>query len=370
MESKHAILSASASSRWIACPPSALLCAKEKEEVSSYALEGTSAHTLCEYYLRCCLQQNPENPIENLEYYNEEMDESAREYAIYVLEQFLKIKEECKDALILIEQKLDFSNWVPEGFGTGDALIIADKKLIIVDFKYGKGILVKAERNTQMMCYALGALSTFDYLYDIDEIEMIIFQPRKENISSYSMSKSELLEWANSTLKEKAELAIKGEGEFSAGGHCQFCKVKNNCRKRAEENLKLAKYDFHQPPILEDVEIEVILAQVDELVAWANDIKEYALKQAIKGKKWQDYKLVEGRSVRKYIDESKVADIVKSNGFNPYEEKVLGITAMTKLLGKAKFEELITPLLYKESGKPTLVLRSDKRKEIDFKEEK
>lgn len=370
MESKHAILSASSSHRWIACPPSALLCAKEKEEVSPYALEGTSAHILCEYYLKNGLRQKSKNPIENLDFYDSNMDFYAREYALFVLDKLSEIKEYCKDPIILIEQKLDFSNWVPGGFGTGDAVIVADKRLIIIDFKYGQGILVRAEKNSQMMCYGLGALSTFDYLYDIEEIEMVIFQPRKDNISEYLISKDELLEWADKVLKPKAEEAAKGEGEFASGEHCQFCKVKSTCRKRAEDNLKLARYDFKQPPDLDDVEIEVILSQIDELVSWANDVKEYALHQAIKGKKWQDFKLVEGRAVRKYVDEDKVAEVVKNSGFNPYEEKILGVTAMTKLLGKDKFEELVTPYIFKDRGKPTLVLRSDKRKEIEFKEEK
>lgn len=203
---------------------------------------------------------------------------------------------------------------------------------------------------------------------------MTIFQPRRENISSYSMTKEEILKWAEEVLKPTAELAFKGEGEFNAGEHCRFCKAKATCRKRAEYNLELARFDFELPTELEDVEIEIILAKADELVSWVTDIKEYALQQAVSGKKWEDWKLVEGRSNRKYINEDAVAEIVKSAGYDPYEHKVLGITAMTKLLGRTKFDELLSENIEKPQGKPVLVARSDKREELnniaeDFKEE-
>jgi hypothetical protein len=203
---------------------------------------------------------------------------------------------------------------------------------------------------------------------------MTIFQPRRENVSTYSISKTELLNWANDVLKPTAELAYNGGGEFKAGEHCRFCKAKATCRKRAEYNLLLAKYEFELPSQLEDAEIEVILSKADELVSWVTDVKEYALQSAIGGKKWTDWKLVEGRSNRRYVNENTVAETVKAKGYDPYEHKVLGVTAMTKLLGKAKFEELLGGLIEKPQGKPTLVIRTDKRPEIntvcdDFKEE-
>ena len=376
MANKHAVLSASSSHRWLACPPSALLCAKEKDKPSDFALQGTDAHTLCEHKLKIALGQQSKDPVENLTFYDEEMAECTDMYAQYVIEQLSEAKERCKDPIVLIEQHLDFSQWVPDGFGTGDCVLVSDDTLTVIDFKYGLGILVDTENNPQMMCYALGALSLFDGIYDIKDITMTIFQPRREHISTFTISKEELLSWAENTLAPTAKLAAKGEGDYKAGEHCQFCKVKATCRKRAEYNLKLACYDFEMPANLEDEEIEVILLKADEMVSWINDIKEYALKQAISGKEWNNWKLVEGRSVRKYIDDKAVAETVENAGFDPYEKKVIGITAMTKMLGKSKFEELLSGLIEKPQGKPTLVPMSDKRPTMkktakdDFKEEK
>lgn len=375
MANKHAVLSASSSHRWLACPPSALLCAKEKDKPSDFALQGTDAHTLCEHKLKIALGQQSKDPVENLTFYDEEMAECTDMYAQYVMERLLAAKESCKDPIVLIEQRLDFSQWVPDGFGTGDCVLVSDDTLTVIDFKYGVGVLVEAENNPQMMCYALGALSIFDGIYDIKDITMTIFQPRREHISTFTISKEELLSWAENTLAPTAKLAANGEGEYQAGSHCQFCKVKATCRKRAEYNLMLARYDFEMPANLEDEEIEVILSKADELVSWVNDIKEYALKQAISGKEWIDWKLVEGRSVRKYINEKAVAEAVENAGFDPYEKKVIGITAMTKMLGKSKFEELLSGFIEKPQGKPTLVPMSDKRPAMkntakdDFKEE-
>lgn len=376
MANKHAVLSASSSHRWLACPPSALLCAKEKDKPSDFALQGTDAHTLCEHKLKIALGQQSKDPVENLTFYDEEMAECTDMYAQYVIEQLSEAKGRCKDPIVLIEQHLDFSQWVPDGFGTGDCVLVSDDTLTVIDFKYGLGILVDTENNPQMMCYALGALSLFDGIYDIKDITMTIFQPRREHISTFTISKEELLSWAENTLAPTAKLAAKGEGDYKAGEHCQFCKVKATCRKRAEYNLMLARYDFEMPANLEDEEIEVILLKADEMVSWINDIKEYALKQAISGKEWNNWKLVEGRSVRKYIDDKAVAETVENAGFDPYEKKVIGITAMTKMLGKSKFEELLSGLIEKPQGKPTLVPMSDKRPTMkktakdDFKEEK
>ena len=371
---RHAYLSASASHRWLSCPPSAKLCADVNDEASPYAKQGTDAHELCEYKVLHALGEDVKDPTENLDYFDTEMEESTDEYCNYVLEQYEKAKQLCKDPKVLVEQRLDFSKWVPDGFGTGDCLIIADKVLQIIDFKYGLGILVEAENNPQMMCYALGALDTYDGIYDIESVEMTIFQPRRDNVSTFTISKEELLKWAEEFLAPTAQLAYNGEGEYHAGDHCQFCKVKATCRERAAYNMELAAYDFEEPATLDDSEIADILPRIDDLVAWANDIKEYALQQAMSGTEYKGFKVVEGRSVRKFIDEATVAAIVLDAGFDPYEKKVLGITAMTTLLGKKKFEELLSGMITKPPGKPTLVPNSDKRPALntakdDFKEE-
>lgn len=374
MPDKHAVLSASSSHRWLQCPPSALLCSKAGDTTSEFAIQGTDAHSLCEYKLKTALGQESSDPTENLTYFNEEMEDCADMYVQYVMEQLAAVQKTCKDPLVLVEQRLDFSRWVPQGFGTGDCVIVADGVLSITDMKFGCGLLVEAERNPQLMCYALGALDLFDGIYDIEQVSMTIFQPRRENISTYTIPKEELLSWADNTLKPTAQLAAKGEGEFKAGEHCRFCKVKAICRKRAEYNLELARYDFTMPSTLEDEEIEAILSKADMLVSWASDVKEYALQQAVSGKEWHDWKIVEGRSNRRYVNEHAVAETVEKAGFDPYEHKVLGITAMTKLLGKTKFEDMLSGFIEKPQGKPTLVPMSDKRPAIhtaanDFKED-
>ena len=373
----HSPLSPSSAFRWIKCTPSAKLNAALPDSTSEYALQGTAAHTLCEYKLQKLLGKDAKDPTENLTYFDAEMADCTDSYQQYVSEQIEKAKQFCKGPIVLVEQKLDFSKWVPQGFGTGDCVIVADNVLTVIDFKYGAGILVEAEQNPQMMCYALGALALFDSIYDIENVVMTIFQPRRDNISTYELSKKELLQWADEILSPAAQLAAKGEGEFKAGKHCRFCKVKATCRKRAEYNLELARYDFEMPANLEDTEIEVILSKADELAAWCSDIKEYAFQQALNGKQWNGWKLVEGRSVRKYINEDAVAETVKNAGYDPYEHKVLGITAMTRMLGKAKFENLLSSFIEKPTGKPALVPKSDKRPSInkavqaadDFKEE-
>ena len=370
---KHALLSASSAHRWLNCPPSAQFCADLEDKGSEYAQEGTDAHSLCEHKLKLALGMETTDPTENLSFYNEEMEQCANDYAAYVMELVAEARKTCKDPVVLIEQRLDFSRFVPDGFGTGDCVIIADGTLYIVDYKHGKGVEVSADANPQMMLYALGALELFDGIYDIDTVRMAIFQPRRENISVFTMSKSDLYKWAEETLSPTAKLAYEGGGEFACGDWCRFCKAKANCRKRAEYNLELARYDFETPATLEDAEIAAILAKADELSAWAADVKEYALQQALSGVEYDGWKVVEGRSNRKYTDEGAAADAVTAAGYDPYEKKVLGITAMEKMLGKKKFAELLGGLVEKPQGKLVLVPLTDKRPPMntaaeDFKE--
>lgn len=371
---KHAVLSASSSERWLNCPPSARLCEAYEDKGSDYAAEGTDAHTLCEYRLKQALGIPTEDPIENLSWYNEEMEECAAGYAAYVVELLETAKQTCSDPVVMIEQRVDFSRWVQEGFGTADCILIADGVLNIVDYKHGKGVEVSAEGNTQLSLYSLGALEIFDGIYDIDRVCVHIFQPRKSNVVSSMMDKADLYQWADTELTEKAQLAYEGQGSFSCGEWCRFCKAKAECRERAEANLALARYEFQSPALLDDEEIADILGKVDALTAWASDVKEYALQQAISGKEWTGWKLVEGRSNRKYTSEATVATTVEGAGFDPYERKVLGVTAMQKMLGKTRFEELLAPYIEKPQGKPTLVPESDKRPAMntaknDFMEE-
>lgn len=372
--SEHAVLSASSANRWLHCPPSVRLSEGYMDKASVFAMEGTSAHELCEYKLRSALGMEAENPTENLDFYNTEMEECAEGYATYILELVEKAKETCSDPVVMVEQRVDFSRYVPEGFGTADCIIIADETLNIVDYKHGKGVEVSAEDNPQMKLYALGALELFDCLYDISKVQMTIFQPRLSNVSVFVMDKADLLNWANDELTAKAELAFEGKGELCCGEWCKFCKAKSNCKERARVNMEMAQYEFRKSSLLTDKEVVEILSRIDELTSWASDVKNFALEQAVRGKQWPGWKVVEGRSNRKYTDEGAVAQVVKNAGYNPYDEKIMGITNMTKMLGKEKFNELLGDFVERPQGKPTLVPEDDNRPEMntakeDFKEE-
>lgn len=362
---KHAVLSASGSKRWLSCTPSARLELEFENTSTEAAKEGTAAHALCEHKLKKALKQRSKRPVSD--YDSDEMEECTDEYVAFVMEQYEAAKAVCSDPIVLIEQHLDFSCYVPDGFGTGDCVIIADDKLHIVDFKFGTGILVEAEENPQMMLYALGALEIFDALYDIREVSMTIFQPRRENVSTWTIPVEDLKGWAENVLKPRAALAFNGEGDYVPGEHCTFCKAAVRCRARAEEKLKLAESEFRLPPLLTDAEIEQILTVVPDLTKWANEIEAYALDAALNhGKEWDGFKVVEGRSVRKYRDEAKVAEAAREAGYTDiYRQSLIPMTEMEKLMGKTEFEEVLGSLIYKPPGKPTLVPKTDKRPAIN-----
>ena len=363
---KHALLSASSSHRWLNCPPSARLCEKYEDTGSEYAQEGTDAHSLCEYKLKQALGMDAADPTENLSFYNEEMEQCALDYAAYVLELVEDAKKSCKDPVVLIEQRLDFSRFVKDGFGTGDCVIIADGTLDIVDYKHGKGVEVSAIENPQMMLYALGALRQFDHLYDIAQVAMSIYQPRRENVSTWTISVEQLMEWAEHTLKPKAEMAYQGEGDYVPGPWCTFCKAAVKCRARAEAKLQLAKYEFAMPPLLTDAEIEDILSRLPGLTKWAGEIEAYAQDAAIHhGKVWHGFKLVESRTNRKYTDEEAVIRAANAAGYHDiFKKSLIPITEMEKLMGKKTFVEVLGGLVEKPKGRPTLVPVSDRRPAI------
>ena len=362
----HAILSASSSHRWLHCNPSARLEQEFADRETEAAAEGTAAHALCEHKLRRALKMRSKKPISP--YDCDEMDACTDAYVEFVMEALAEAKQECKDPLVLIEQKLDFSCYVPDGFGTGDCIIVADKRLHIIDFKYGQGVLVNAEQNPQMMLYALGALRLFDSLYDVAEVSMSIFQPRRENVSTWTISVADLLDWAENTLKPKAELAFRGEGEYTPGSWCQFCKAAVKCRARADAKLQLAKYEFAMPPLLTDEEIEDILLKLDDLTKWANEIAAYAQDAAVNhGKVWRGFKLVESRTNRLYTDEEAAAQAAKAAGYRDiYKKSLIPVSEMERLMGKKTFAEVLGALVEKPKGKPTLVPASDKRPAISI----
>lgn len=374
MPDVHAKLSASGANRWMNCTPSVALEKEFKETGSTYAEEGTFAHSLAELINRYNLGEIDKKVynkkldiLKENQHYNPEMMDYIDNYTNEIWRLSNEAKAKCKDRLVLLEQRLDFSEYVPDSFGTGDVVIIADDTLHIIDLKYGKGVGVSAENNPQLRLYGLGALSAFGLLYDINKIKMTIIQPRLDMMTSEELTVEELTTWAEKEVKPKAELAIEGKGEFVVGDHCKFCKAKAVCKARAEENLRLAQFDFSIPELLQDAEIGEILIKADNLASWVKDIHEYAFEQALQGKKWEGWKLVEGRSVRTYADQSKVAERLIENGYKEaiiYEKSLLSITAMEKVVGKKNFETVLEGLITKPPGKPTLVQENDKRQEL------
>ncbi|MTI95409.1 MAG: DUF2800 domain-containing protein [Firmicutes bacterium] len=377
---KHALLSASGSARWLACPPSAKLEEQFPDAQSEYAAEGTFAHELAELLLSRAVANTTKPSVyktkllalQKHEFYSQEMQDYIQQYVDQVSEIFMAAKVRCCDTVALLEQRLDYSNWVPDGFGTGDVVIIADNTVEIIDLKYGKGVPVSAENNSQMRLYGLGAYAAYSILYDIQTVRMTIIQPRLDNISTEELSVDKLLAWATDYVAPKAKLAASGKGEFVAGDHCRFCKAKATCRARVKANLELAKHEFRKPPLLDVPEIAEILTQAEQLQKWASDIQAYALEQAEKhGVKFPGYKLVEGRSNRKYADEAAVATKLSAEGYTEdqiFQKKLLGITAMEKLLGKKEFGLQLGDLVIKPPGKPTLVPESDGRPELNSAE--
>lgn len=376
MPDVHARLGASGAHRWMACTPSVKLEEQFPDKGSAYAAEGTLAHTMAETIIRYNNNEITKrafstrmNKIRKEELYGKDMEEYISDYAQNVWEIFNEAKASCPDAQLLPEQRLDFSEYVPDGFGTGDIVIIADDMVQVIDLKYGKGVGISAKENPQLRLYGLGAYLEHSMLYDIRRVKMTIIQPRLENISTEELSGEELLEWAEKEVRPKAELAMKGEGEYQTGEHCRFCKAKAVCRARSEYNLELSKLEFRNPDTLEEWEIGEILQRAEELNSYVSDVRDYVFDQALNhGKKYEGWKLVEGRSNRKYLDEGKVRETLIEAGYpdeDITETKVLGITAMEKAIGKKVFGEVLGDLVIKPEGKPVLVSETDKRPEIN-----
>lgn len=367
-ERAHAILSASSASRWLNCPPSALINAQAEHKESDAAKQGTAAHELAEWKIHNELIAGGDEkrpfPKTVDPWHDEEMERHTNAYLGFVADALDDLKD--RGAELLLEQRLDFSTWVPEGFGTGDAVIIADNVIHVIDLKYGEGIVVDAVENPQLALYGLGAVATFGDLYDLDTVKLTIFQPRRDNISTWETTVEDLLAWGEETVKPAAELAIDGKGEYKPGSWCQWCHIRSTCRARAEENLALAKVEFAQPAELTDEELAEIMQQIPKLKKWAADVEKFMTAQAVDhGKHYNGLKVVAGRAIRKYIDEQKVADAAIAAGYRDiFDKKLIGITAMEKYLGKKTFQEVLGELVHKPAGKPMLVPESDRRPAI------
>ncbi|MDY6350563.1 MAG: DUF2800 domain-containing protein [Selenomonas sp.] len=375
---EHAVCSASSAARWLACPPSARLEQKYPDTTSTSASEGTFAHSLAELELRFYLHEIPdaEYPERRREltqdkFFSNELVEYVDEYVDTVVEKYNEARVRDKGAALLLEQHVDFSCWVPQGFGRSDAVILADGLMEVIDLKYGRNVRVSAEDNPQLRLYALGAYNELSVLYDIDTVAMTIVQPRNGGESSETLTVETLLKWGEA-IKPIAKLAYEGKGEFQAGEHCRFCKAAPRCRKLAEYQAVLLKQEDKQPAELTDEEVADVLRRADGFTSWLNHLKEYALEEARdNGRKWPGFKLVEGRSTNHYTDEAQVAETLMQAGFEDIykPQELIGITAMKKLLGAKKFKSLLSDYLVKPQGKPTLVPDTDARPELNSVEE-
>ena len=373
MPTQHALLSASSAHRWLHCTGSPLLEKDFPDSTSVYAQEGTLAHELCELKLKKYTTAMPKgtytkarNRIMKHELWQNEMEMTSDAYLEYVIDIILSYKTA---PVVLIEKRVDFSQYVPEGFGTADCLILAGDTLHVVDYKHGKGVVVDADHNPQMMLYALGAMSELSLLYRFKFVHMTIVQPRVNNISEFTMTAEELTEWGETVVKPKAEAAISGNGTFEAGDWCRFCRAKRQCKTRYESNDSLYPElsERHDPRLITLAELSEYLKRGKDMAAWLEDMKEYALSESLAGADVPGWKAVEGRGSRAFTDTDEAVDTLIKNGIDEsvlYERRVLTLAQMENAVGKKAFGELVGDLVVKNPGKPTLVEESDKRPRI------
>ena len=366
----HAKLSASGSKKWIACTVSTHYESQFPDEGSSFAAEGTFAHEVFEASMLMHLGRPVPVLTQALadQFDNAELRDAVAAAVAVAIDRVDEAHARCADPVVMVEQRLDFSQWVPEGFGTGDLVIVTDDLVEVLDYKHGKGVTVEAEDNSQMRLYGLGAYAELSHLYDIKRVRMTVLQPRKQNFSSEELTIEDLLAWAETVVVPAARLAWEGKGNPAPGPHCTegFCRARFQCAARANQSLELAKAEFalRPPELLTDEQIATVLAIGDQVAKWIGDVQSFALKQAESGHQIPGFKLVEGRSNRKYADQDAVAQALTSAGIPEaiiYERSLLGITAMEKVIGKKKFAELLDGLVVKPDGKPTLVPEGDKR---------
>lgn len=378
----HAVLAPSSAHRWLVCTPSARLEQQFPDTNSEVAAEGTFAHKWAEVNLLHFNKQLADalflseiDAMKKNQFYSKGLEDYVALYVDTVIDKFHSAQNTDKGASLLLEQRFNLSAYVPDCFGHADAVILSEGKLEVVDLKYGAGVAVTAKDNPQLKLYALGAYYDLSFLYDIKHITVTIVQPRNGGISSDSFSAADLLAWAES-IKPIARLAFNGGGNFVAGDHCKFCKAANQCKALADFYAKHVKDDFDNPNLLSDDEIADILLRADDIIKWLNNIKDFALSEAVnKGKRWKGFKLVEGRSVRQITDPDAAAmRLYETSGDDiPFwkPRELLGLTALEKNFGKKTLNEILEGLIYKPKGKPTLVQDSDPRPEwnnpkIDF----
>lgn len=369
MAGKHALLSPSAAHRWMNCTAAPLLEKDVEDKGSTFAEEGTLAHAYCAKKLKEFLglsvdEEKAEIAQLDEQYHSGEMDEYTDTYKTIVLEKFNAARAKTKDAQLLVEVKLDFSHYVPDAFGTSDAIIIADGVMEVIDFKYGKGVKVSAVENPQMMIYALGAWDLFNFEYDIRKVRMTIVQPRIDNLSEFELDAADLINWAVDELQPKANEAYAG-GKQKPGNWCQFCKVKANCKALSSMCIEAQQANPDPRKISKEVMESTILPLLSTVKTWLTGVEEYSLEQALSGVQYQGFKIVEGRSIRKITNPTAVMELLGKEGFvkeayiKPTELR--SITDLEKLIGKKRFGAICAEYINKPQGKPTLVPESDKR---------
>ncbi|HAR6193145.1 TPA: DUF2800 domain-containing protein [Staphylococcus pseudintermedius] len=368
----HAKLSASGAKQWLNCPPSIKASEGIGDRTSIFAEEGTFAHELSELYFSHKYGGLTEfefnkafSNYQHNEYYSEELREYVEQYVDMVEERVNEAKARDKDVITMFETRLDLGKYVPESFGTGDVIVYAGGVLEIIDLKFGKGVEVSAVNNPQLRLYGLGAYELLSVLEEVHAVKMTIIQPRIDNFSTEKMDAKMLVAWGTDYVKPRAELAFKGEGEFKAGEHCMFCKIKHSCRARSEFMQDVPNTPAH---LLNDDEIAELLYKVPAIKKWAEEVESYALGQMLEhGKSYAGWKLVEGRSRRVITDTQAVQDRLVKEGYkveNITETKLLSITNLEKLVGKKAFNELAGNYIDKPPGKVTLAKETDKRKAI------
>lgn len=372
----HALLSPSSASRWLNCTAAPHLEADMPDVSSGFAVEGTLAHAYCAKKLKTFLglptEHEDKEIAELADYHTGEMDEYTDAYATIVIEKYNAARAITPDAQLLVETRLDFSEHIPDSFGTADAIIIADGTMDVIDFKYGKGVSVSAFKNPQMQIYALGAYDKFSFEYRIDRVRMTIIQPRIDNLSDYELSVSDLMAWTDEVLTPRAQEAFSGQGTQTPGEWCRFCKVKSRCRALADQSLKTA-LEKPDPQLLNPQELADVLPKLETIKIWLTGIEEYALHTALSGTAVPGWKVVEGRSTRKITNPTAVSDALSGAGigrdliYKPQE--LLPITELEKLVGKKQFAALCAQWISKPQGKPTLVPESDKRQAINTVED-
>ena len=394
----HAVCSSSASKMWINCPPSARLQLKFPAETSSYAEEGTWVHSLCEYKVKRHLKKRVSRP-QSEEYDSEEAERNSDLYLETIIGIEEAMRKEHGSVIVMVEERLDFSSVVPEGFGTGDCVLVSPGEIHICDYKNGRGVFVDADHNSQMMLYAIGAVNAYDLFFDIQTVSMTVIQPNLENISTFSCSKEELLAWGES-IKPIAQLAFEGGGEQKCGDWCRFCRARPQCAARKREALALVQEEFldldaeqaalaettdatapyspnsdaptfRQPGLVPREEIERILPTLNRIADWIDAVFAYVTSEAIHhGVTWKGYKVVEGRSKRQFSDPAAVVRTAQDEGYTDiYKRELLSLSEFEKMMGKKNFNRILGKFVVKPAGKLTLVPDSDPRPAVELNAE-